>query len=583
MQNYEIITLLALGFALAVFLGYVMRKIKLSPIVGYLAAGIVVRIAGPHVPGISLDPSFAHQLAEIGVIFLMFSVGLRFHLKNLLNVKRIAIPGAIIQGLVTTALGMLIAHKMGWSWGTGLILGISVSVSSMVVLTQVLTDNEILDTSQGHIAVGWASAILVLVLLPVIGVIIELPNAIDNIGGFEFFKTLCLALGKIAFFAFVVLFAGKRLIPWFLTLIARTRSQELFILSILALTFLITSCSAFIFEASFALGAFLAGMAIGQTNVGQEAAADALPMKEAFAVIFFVSVGMLLDPLHLQSNWALLLLLLTLVIVIKPLVTMFIIVLFGHSSSTALTVALALAQIGEFTFILSGAARKLDLMPAVAESVLVATAIFSIALNPLIFKIFPKLENALRSKPALWNLFNRRAVKEIEEIKQDINYDIHGDDESELAIIIGYGPVGHTVSKLLSKAGVNTVVIDMNVDTVAKINQGDGFAIFGDASKADILKVAGIERAKYLVVTPPDLNLRLPIIHAARNLNSKMIIYSRARYISEKNALENFGVKVCYEELEAAVVLAEAVLHNRGFSEEQILEEVENVRKELSK
>ncbi|MCL2100963.1 MAG: cation:proton antiporter [Fibromonadales bacterium] len=578
MQNYEIITLLALGFALAVFLGYAARKLKLSPIVGYLVAGIVVRITGPHVPGMSLDPSFAHELAEIGVIFLMFSVGLRFNLKDLLSVKRISIFGAIVQSLATTALGMLVAYKMGWPWGTGLVLGISISVASMVVLTQVLADNEILDTSQGYIAVGWASAVLVLVFLPVIGVIMELPNA-DNIGGFELFKTFCLALGKIAIFALVVLFAGKKLIPWFLTLIARTRSQELFILSILALTFLITSGSALIFGASFALGAFLAGMAIGQTNVGQEAAADALPMKEAFAVIFFVSVGMLFNPLYLQSDWSLLLLLLAIVIVIKPLAVMLIVVLFGHSSSTAFTVALALAQIGEFTFILSGAARKLDLMPPVAESMLVAVAIFSIALNPLIFKMLPKLENMLRSQPKLWNLLNRRAVKEI----QDINYDIHGDDDKELAIIIGYGPVGRTVSKLLSKAGVDTVVIDMNVDTVAMINQGNGFAIFGDASKADILKVAGIERATYLVVTPPDLNLRLPIIHAARNLNSKLIIYSRARYISEKNALENFGVKVCYEELESAVVLAETVLRNRCFTEEQILEEVENVRKELSK
>jgi CPA2 family monovalent cation:H+ antiporter-2 len=276
------------------------------------------------------------------------------------------------------------------------------------------------------------------------------------------------------------------------------------------------------------------------------------------------------------------------VVVIKPIVAMLIVVLLGRSSLTGFTVALAIAQIGEFTFILALEAKKLtmniggELIPMLApkgESMLIATAIFSIALNPILFKTLPYLESALRSRPRLWRLFNRRAVRKVRDVQQ---YDIHEEGDKELAVIVGYGPVGRTVSKLLSMSGVHISVIDMNVDTVAMINQGNGHAVFGDASKADILKAAGIERAKYLVVTPPDLNLRLPVINAARNLNSNLTIYSRARYISERNTLENYGIGVCYEELESAVVLAEMVMRDKGFSEEQILEEIKAVRKGLS-
>ncbi|MCL2025226.1 MAG: cation:proton antiporter [Leptospirales bacterium] len=580
MHEYGLILLLALGFALAILFGYIAQKLRLSPVIGYLLAGILL---GPSVPGISLDLHLAHQLAEIGVILLMFGVGLHFHVKDLLAVKGVSLPGAVGQSITTTILGMLVAHLMGWSWGTGLILGMSVSVASTVILIRVLTDNGVLNTSQGHITVGWLIVediftILVLVLLPAIAALMS-HDANSSAGAFEIFTTLCIALGKISLLVFIVLFAGQKIIPWFLASIARTRSRELFTLSVLALAFLIASGSAFIFGASFALGAFLAGMAVGQTNVGEEAAADALPMRDAFAVIFFVSVGMLFNPFDLIDNLSLFLLLMGIVILLKPLVSMLIVVLLGHSTTTAFTVAIALAQIGEFTFILSNEAGKLGLMPPVGASMLVATAIFSIALNPLLFKAVPKLEAALLSRPKLWRLFNRRAVKKMRHVSNDIQEP----DSKDTAVIIGYGPVGQTVSKMLSMAGVRTVIIDLNVDTIAMINKGDGRAVFGNASKADILKAAGIERAKYLVITPTDLKLDLSVINTAREMNSEVIIYSRARFIAEKNTLENFGIKVCYEELESAVALAEMILRNQGFSEEQILKEVENVRKELSK
>lgn len=602
-MHYDIIILLALGFALALLFGYITQRLKLSPIVGYLVAGLVVGPYGlkiintllsstlsavtgePFSLGLSLDKDLAHQLAEIGVILLMFGVGLHFHMKDLLAVKWVSIPGAVGQSLVTMILGMMLNHAMGWSWGTGLILGMSVSVASTVVLVRALTDNEVLQTPQGHIAVGWLIVediftILILVLLPAIGIIMTHQSTGLESGIIEIVKSLCYALGKIGLLAFIVLYGGKTFIPWLLMAVARTRSRELFTLSILAMAFLIASISAFLFGASFALGAFLAGMAVGQTNVGEEAAVDALPMKDAFGVIFFVSVGMLFNPSDIFHNLPLFVLLMIIVVVIKPIVAMLIVVLLGRSSLTGFTVALALAQIGEFTFILALEARRLGLMPAVGESMLVATAIFSIALNPLLFKTLPYLESGLRNRPALWNLLNRRAVKKA----GNNQYDVHEDSNKESAIIVGYGPVGRTLSKYLSMTGVDVTIIDMNVDTVATINQGnEGHAVFGDASKADILKAAGIERAKYLVVTPPELNIRLPVINAAKNLNNKLTIYSRARYISEKNTLENFDIKVCYEELEAAAVLAEMVLRDKGFTEERVLEEIKVVRKGLSK
>jgi CPA2 family monovalent cation:H+ antiporter-2 len=603
MEEYGIIVLMALGFALALFFGYITQRLKLSPIVGYLVAGIIVGPYGlemveelsPFSLGIGdkvdVFKNLAHQLAEIGVILLMFVVGLHFHLKDLLAVKWISVPGAVGQSLVTTILGMILAHAMGWSWATGLILGMSVSVASTVVLVRALTDNNVLNTSQGHIAVGWLIVediftILILVLLPAMKVIMDLQDVGSDISPMEIIEPLSIALGKIGLLAFIVLAAGKKIMPWLLMAVARTRSRELFTLSILAIAFLIASISAFVFGASFALGAFLAGMAVGQTNVGEEAAADALPMKDAFGVIFFVSVGMLFNPYALFNNLPLFLVLMVIVIAIKPLVAFLIVVLLGRSSITGFTVALAIAQIGEFTFILALEAKKLSIqvngqlvpmLSPLGESMLIATAIFSIALNPILFKTLPLLESALRSQPRLWNLFNHRAFKKAKEG----SHKEHKDDGKELAVIVGYGPVGRSVAKMLEKAGVQISVIDMNVDTVATINQGQGRAVFGDASKADILRAAGIEKAKYLVVTPPELNLRLPVICAARNMNSKIVIYSRARYISEKNALENYGVKVCYEELESAVILAETVLRNQGFTEEQIAQEVEDVRKEL--
>src|SRR5688572_18293340 len=319
MHNIDLILTLTLGVSSALNLGYITQRLGLSPILGYLLAGIA---AGPYTPGPVADARLASQLAEVGVILLMFGVGLHFHLKDLLAVKAIAIPGAVGQSVVATALGALIAWGAGWTLGSGIVLGIAISVASTVVLMRVLVDNKALDTPQGHVAVGWLIVediltVLVLVLLPVVA-----SSAGKGGGAAAIAGSLGLALLKIGVLVFLVLVLGSRVIPWILTLVARTRSRELFTLAVLALALVVATTSAVVFGASMALGAFLAGMVVGQSKVSEQAAADALPMRDAFAVLFFVSVGMLFDPRFLLQQPVLVLAVLGVILIAKPLVAL---------------------------------------------------------------------------------------------------------------------------------------------------------------------------------------------------------------------------------------------------------------------
>ena len=594
MHEYDLILLLALGFAIALALGYLTQRLRLSSILGYLLAGIIV---GPFSPGLHVDGHLAMQLSEVGVILLLFGVGLHFNIKDLLGVKKISLPGAIVQSLTATALSTVFLHWLGYSWGAGLIVGMSVSVASTVVLVRVLSDNNVLNTSQGHIAVGWLIVediftVLMLVLLPALGGIILNQDSVIplSIFGFTLYEgetgllTICLsfifAIAKMGLLAIAVLVGGKRFIPWILTKVAHTRSRELFTLSVLALALLIATASVVIFEASFALGAFLAGMAVGQSKLGEQAAADALPMKDAFAVLFFVAVGMLFNPVVLFEQTKLFLLLMAVILIAKPLAALAVVIILGYSTTTAFTVAIALAQIGEFSFILAGEARKLGLLSIEKESTLIAAAILSLALNPLLFRLVPVLEKHLSNHKKAWEFFNWRAMKRLNELEYANNQAAEGQKK---AIIVGHGPVGRIITRLFKQAGVHPIIIDMNIDTITYLNERGINAIFGDASKVDILKAAGMETAKYLVVTPPGLNLQLPVINAAKSINNNAIIYSRAKYISEKEMMENLGLNVSYDELESAVIMAGMVLRSEGFSEEQILEEIKNVREELSK
>jgi len=588
-HDYDLILLLALGFTIALGFGYITQRLRLSPILGYLLAGVVVS-------RLSIEKELATQLSEVGVILLLFGVGLHFSVKDLLAVKRVSLPGAVVQSLTATVLATVFLHWLGHSWGSGLVIGMAVSVASTVVLIRVLSDNNVLNTSQGHIAIGWLIVediftVLMLVLLPALGGIIlsksgTIPITFFGITLFEgetgpltIFLSFIFAILKMGLLAAVVLLGGKKFIPWILTQIARTRSRELFTLAVLALALLIATGSVVIFEASFALGAFLAGMAVGQSKLSEQAAADALPMKDAFAVIFFVAVGMLFDPIVLFEQTRLFIILMGIILIAKPLAALVVVVVLGYSTTTAFTVALALAQIGEFSFILSGEARKLGLITAEKESVLIAAAILSLALNPLLFRLVPVLEKFLSKNKKLWSLLNWRATQRANKLGSAKPKNLA---EQRKAIVVGYGPVGQTITRIFKQAGIHPVIIDMNVDTITFLHENGTEAVFGDASKADILKAAGMEQASYLIITPPDLAARIPIASTARNLNENAIIYSRARYITERAMLEKIGVsRVCYEEAEAAVGIAEMVLQNEGANDEKIKEEVACIREQF--
>jgi monovalent cation:H+ antiporter-2, CPA2 family len=581
MHDIGLIVTLSAGLAAALVFGFVTEKLRLSPILGYLLAGIAV---GPHTPGFVADAAITAQLAEVGVVLLMFGVGLHFRLADLFAVRRIAVPGAVGQSVVATLLAAGVAHWFGWGFGAGLALGVGLSVASTVVLMRVLSDSRQLDTPHGHVAVGWLVVediftVLVLVLLPVTATVFG-----GGGGGFlDLAKALLLAILKVGLLAAVMLVVGARVIPWMLMQVARTRSRELFTLAILAVALVIATVASLVFGVSMALGAFLAGMVVAQSKVSHQAAADALPMRDAFAVLFFVSVGMLFDPRFLLAEPGLTLATLLIVLVAKPLVALLIVDLMGYSVRTALVVAFGLAQIGEFSFIVAELARKLGVLPAEGHSVLVAAALISIAANPALFRTIGPIEAWLKRRPRVWSFLNRRSEARAGGANAATAARLQADAESVHAVVVGYGPAGRTVCRILEEFGVRTVVVDLNVDTVARLSAEGRLAIYGDASRTEILQAAGIERASYLLLTMPDPDVRIPVILAARELNPKARILVRAHYLAERPILEGVGATAVYEEGEAAVALAGFLLREIGADEARIDAEAARIRAEFAR
>jgi len=551
---------------------------------GYLLAGILL---GEHTPGFAADSKTATEMAEIGVILLMFGVGLHFNLRDLWAVRRTAVPGAVGQIAAATITGAAVMVLGGWTWGAGLVVGVAISVASTVVLIRVLTDNNVLETPQGHIAVGWLIVedlftVLVLVLLPAIAPALQ-GNGLDPAG---IIWSLLVALAKIAALTLVVLWGGRRLIPYLLMAVARTRTRELFTLTTLVIALAIATGSAVFFGVSMALGAFLAGMVVGQSEVSHQAGADALPMRDAFAVLFFVSVGMLFDPHVLWEHPFMFLGLLAVILIAKPLAALLIVWGLGHSIRTALTVSVALAQIGEFSFILAELATKLvspakePLLSEVGMSLLIACAITSIALNPLAFRSIGPLEAALRRRPRLWQALNRRAEARTQKLVAQPLDDLPVTPNGR-AIIVGYGPVGRTAAAILKEFGVQPVVVDLNIDTVNSLLGSGELAVFGDATRRDILSAAGIQQASYLLATIPDIETRTVVILTARELNPDLKVFVRARYLEERAWLEEIGATAaCFEEAEAAIGLATLLLHEMGASDERIEQEEQRIRKQ---
>jgi CPA2 family monovalent cation:H+ antiporter-2 len=573
MHDISLITTIALGLTAALFFGVLARGVGLSPIVGYLLAGVAI---GPHTPGFIGDPKIAAELAEIGVILLMFGVGLHFSLNDLLAVRSIAIPGAIGQSTAATLACTALAVAIGWSWQTGLILGIAVSVASTVVLIRALMDHGSVDTPEGHAAVGWLVVediitVLVLVLLP--------PLAAGTSANTNLWSTIGFALLKLVILTAIVLVAGARLVPWLLLRVTRLRSHELFTLAVLVMAIAVAALSYRVFGASMALGAFLGGMVVGQSKVSDQAAIDILPMRNAFAVLFFVAVGMLFDYRAAFASPGLILGVLAIILLVKPLAAMVIVIAGGHSLKTALTVAGGLAQIGEFSFIVADMAKSLGLMPGTGSTALVAGAIISISLNPVIFRTMLSLEPRL----AKWKWLARRHESRSASRGAEANEAAKHLIQDPGAIVVGYGPVGRTVTRLLAEFGINPTIIETNIDAVLELQQRGQAALYGDATRSDILRASGITSAAYLVVTVPHAEISLRIIQQAREVAPMIRVLTRASYINQHDDFVEAGAAIVrYDEAETAAALAEALLRDIDAPAERLSAAVSAIRKELT-
>jgi CPA2 family monovalent cation:H+ antiporter-2 len=449
-----------------------------------------------------------------------------------------------------------------------------------------LMDNDVLHTAQGHIAVGWLIVediftVLVLVALPALGGVFG--QQVEE--GQNAFLAVGIAVAKVVVLGLVVVGGGRIVIPWLLRHVARTRSRELFTLTVLALALAIATGSAVGFGVSMALGAFLAGMVVGQTEVSHQAAADALPMRDAFAVLFFVSVGMLFDPAIVLSHPMLLLGLLVIILAAKPLTAFLIVWALRYSVSTALVVAVALAQIGEFSFLLADEARRNGLLPAEGYSLLVACAILSITINPFLFRVLAPIENRLRRMPRLWRVLKRPSEARGAEVNLQTRAKLGAESEGEgpvLAVVVGYGPVGQTASRILRRFGVRPVVVDLNLDTIRSLVESGETAVYGDAAQREILEAAGIRVAKYLLVTIPEVLVRTVVIMTANDLNPNLRVFVRGRYIDERAWLEEVGATgIVTEEGETAIGLAVLLLREMGADEARIQEELRSVQGEL--
>jgi CPA2 family monovalent cation:H+ antiporter-2 len=559
-HNVPLITTIAAALGLALIMGFIAARLKLPVLVGYLIAGIII---GPATPGFVADLELSSQLAEIGVMLLMFGVGLHFSLDDLLAVRRIALPGALFQILVATLLGMAVAAFWGWSLASGVVFGLALSVASTVVLLRALESRGLLESVNGRIAVGWLVVedlvmVLVLVLLPPLAVWLggNAEVTAEGAGNRSLLTTLVRTLGQVSVFIALMLVVGKRVFPWLLWQIARTGSRELFTLCVIAAAVGIAYGSAELFGVSFALGAFFAGMVMRESPLSYRAAEESLPLRDAFSVLFFVSVGMLFDPTVVISQPLQLLIVVAIIIFGKSLAAFFLVLLFRYPLNTALTVSASLAQIGEFSFILANLGVSLGLLPTEGQSLILAGAIISIALNPLVFHAIEPVQTWIRSRSKLAQTFERPDDPlAVLPMTVDLNR-LTGQ-----VVLAGYGRVGRRIGEALTENGIPFVVAEENREIVEKLRESGIPAVSGDASEATVLIQAHVHRARMLVIATPDtLDVRR-MIDIARTLNPR--IETVVRTHSEEEALllekENAG-KVFMGEHELAVGIIRHVL-----------------------
>ena len=567
-HSFTLITTIAVSFGLALLMGVIANRLKLPVLVGYLTAGVIM---SANTPGFVADMELSGQLAEIGVILLMFGVGLHFSLKDLLAVRRIALPGALVQIGVATAFGAAVALSWGWNPGASIVYGVALSTASTVVLLRALEQRGLLKSVNGSIAVGWLivedlAMVLVLVLLPPLADWLrgDASSATAGISGSDLLSTLLLTFGKVAIFVALMLIVGKRVFPKLLWYVASTNSNELFILSVIAVAIGIAYGSAMLFGVSFALGAFFAGMVMRESELSHRAAHESLPLRDAFSVLFFVSVGMLFDPDVLIEQPLHLVITLGIIIIVKSLAAFLLVLAFRYPLNTALTVSASLAQIGEFSFILAGLGVSLGLLPAEAQSLILAGAFISITFNPLIFKLIEPAQAWVRSRSRL-----ARVLERSDDPLAELPTTVASSYVTSHVVLVGYGRVGGHIGETLAKQRIPLVVAEQNRETVEGLRQRGIHAVAGDAADPAVLIQAHIARAAMLVIAVPDALRARRMIETARILNPPIEIIVRTHNEEEATLLrKESGGTVFLGEHELALSMVRHVLANLPTTEE---------------
>jgi CPA2 family monovalent cation:H+ antiporter-2 len=551
-HGVSLVTTIAVSFGLAMLLGYAAARLRLPTMIGYLLAGVVI---GPFTPGFIADVALARELADVGVMLLMFGVGLHFSLDDLLEVRRIAVPGALIQMAAATLLGTAAALLWGWDIGAAIVLGLALSVASTVVLLRSLESRAALTTMNGRIAVGWLvvqdlAMVLVLVLLP--------PLASMQTNGLAL--ALALTLGKVAAFVVLMLVAGRRLLPRLLWFVARTGSRELFTLCVVAAAVGVAYIASALFEVSFALGAFFAGMMMRESELSHRAAEQSLPLRDAFAVLFFVSVGMLFDPRILVDDPGKLVATAAIVIVGTPLVAMALVLAFRYPLNSALMIGASLSQIGEFSFILAALGTALGVLPPEGQSLVVAAAIVSIALNPLVFSALRPLHTWLTKRSRL-----ARRLETSDDPLAALPMSTAERFLSGQVVLVGYGRVGRLIAGALDRHEVPYVVAEQNRERVEELRRRSIAAVSGDGSQPSVLIQAHIAKASMLVIATPDMVAVRRMAEIARTLNPGIEIVVRTHDEEEAALLAQEPLAtVFYGEKELALTMTRHVLGRRG-------------------
>ncbi len=542
-HDVDLIILLAVGFGVALIFGYLAARLRLPPLIGYLIAGIII---SPNTPGVEADIHLANQLAELGVMFLMFGVGMHFSLKDLLLVRRIALPGAILQIAVATLLGIGVSMLWGWSFGSALVFGLSLSCASTVVLLKALGDRGLLDSVNGKIAVGWLLVedlvmVLVLVLLPATAVLLggKAPAADGNI-----WLTLGITLLKVIGFIAFMLIVGKRVVPIIMQFVARLGSRELFTLTVVAAAVSIAYGSYAIFGVSMALGAFFAGMVVKESDFSHRAEEETLPLREIFSILFFVSVGMLFDPHILVESPLHILAVIAIIMVGKTLAAMALVLFFRYPINTALTVGASLAQIGEFSFILATLGVSLGLLSLEAQNLILAGALFSITLNSFIFSAIEPVQRWIRERSYLARLLERSGDP-LAMLPDEVDQAYLRDQ----VVIVGYGGVGRRITENLINENIKVVIAEENREIVEKLRQANIAAVSGVATEPSVLIQAHIMHARLLVISPMDILDIHRIVSIAKQLNPQIQVLicaeskEEAAIIREENIGEVFYAK----------------------------------------